>query len=101
MPFDQLVMFSTNLEPRDLVDEAFLRRIPYKIEMVDPTEEEFRRLFEMLAPKLGFATATEADRLPDRHALPEARTGRSASAIRAICSPDLQLLQLPQAFRRR
>jgi len=31
VPFDQLLIFSTNLEPKDLVDEAFLRRIPYKI----------------------------------------------------------------------
>ncbi len=60
MPFDQLVVFSTNLEPRDLVDEAFLRRIPYKIEVVDPTEEEFRRLFEMFAPKLGVLARPEA-----------------------------------------
>jgi len=41
VPFDQLVIFSTNLEPRDLVDDAFLRRIPYKIEVADPTPEEF------------------------------------------------------------
>jgi hypothetical protein len=54
VPFDQLVIFSTNLEPRDLVDDAFLRRIPYKIEVIDPTEEEFRDLFKMMAPKLGF-----------------------------------------------
>jgi DNA-binding PadR family transcriptional regulator len=54
VPFDQLVIFSTNLEPRDLVDDAFLRRIPYKIEVVDPTEDEFRDLFKMMAPKLGF-----------------------------------------------
>ena len=54
VPFDQLVIFSTNLEPRDLVDDAFLRRIPYKIEVVDPTEDEFRELFKMMAPKLGF-----------------------------------------------
>ena len=33
VPFDQFIVFSTNLEPRDLVDEAFLRRIPYKIEI--------------------------------------------------------------------
>ncbi|MBI3840078.1 MAG: AAA family ATPase [Planctomycetia bacterium] len=54
VPFDQLVIFSTNLEPKDLVDDAFLRRIPYKIEVTDPTEEEFRDLFKMMAPKLGF-----------------------------------------------
>lgn len=50
VPFDQLIVFSTNLEPRDLVDEAFLRRIPYKIEATDPTEENFRKLFEIMAP---------------------------------------------------
>ena len=45
VPFDQFVIFSTNLEPRDLVDEAFLRRIPYKIDVSDPTEDQFRELF--------------------------------------------------------
>jgi hypothetical protein len=60
VPFDQLVIFSTNLEPKDLVDDAFLRRIPYKIEVNDPTEEEFRNLFEMMAPKLGFEYREEA-----------------------------------------
>jgi len=45
VPFDQLIVFATNLEPKDLVDEAFLRRIPYKIEVEDPTESEFRELF--------------------------------------------------------
>ena len=49
VPFDQLVIFSTNLEPRDLVDEAFLRRIPYKIEIGDPSEEEFHQLFQIYA----------------------------------------------------
>jgi hypothetical protein len=51
VPFDQFVIFSTNLEPRDLVDEAFLRRIPYKIDVCDPTEEEFRTLFISQAEK--------------------------------------------------
>ncbi|HVX11755.1 MAG TPA: AAA family ATPase [Pirellulales bacterium] len=54
VPFDQLVVFSTNLEPKDLCDDAFLRRIPYKIDVIDPTESEFRQLFRVLAPKLGF-----------------------------------------------
>lgn len=49
IPFEQLIIFSTNLEPRDLVDEAFLRRIPYKIEITDPDYEEFHRLFELYA----------------------------------------------------
>jgi hypothetical protein len=45
VPFDQLIVFSTNLPPRDLVDEAFLRRIRHKIEIKDPTFEEFREIF--------------------------------------------------------
>ncbi len=49
VPFDQLIVFSTNLEPRDLVDDAFLRRIPYKIEVIDPTEEAFRKLIVIMA----------------------------------------------------
>src|SRR3954454_18908393 len=54
VPFDQLILFSTNLQPKELVDEAFLRRIPYKINVTDPTEAMFRRMFEIFAPKLGF-----------------------------------------------
>ena len=46
MPFEQLIIFSTNLEPTDLADEAFLRRIPYKIEVKNPSVSEFARLFE-------------------------------------------------------
>lgn len=52
VPFDQLVIFSTNLEPRDLVDDAFLRRIPYKIEVGDPHEGDFRKLFEIMCQVL-------------------------------------------------
>ena len=47
VPFEQLIIFSTNLEPEDLVDEAFLRRIPYKIEVGDPCAEEFHFLFKL------------------------------------------------------
>jgi len=47
VPFDVLVVFATNLNPESLADEAFLRRIPYKIPVVDPSIEEFTRIFEM------------------------------------------------------
>lgn len=53
VPFDQLIIFSTNLEPKDLVDDAFLRRIPYKIEVGDPEEPAFRELFRIMAPIIG------------------------------------------------
>jgi hypothetical protein len=53
IPFEQLVIFSTNLEPRDLVDEAFLRRIPYKIEIKDPNREEFLAIWNSILQKRG------------------------------------------------
>jgi predicted ATPase with chaperone activity len=59
VPFDQLIIFSTNLEPAQLVDEAFLRRIPYKIHATDPTEEMFRKMIGMFAPKLGFSAVDQ------------------------------------------
>ncbi len=55
VPFDQLIIFSTNLEPKDLVDEAFLRRIPYKIEIENPTVEQFRSLFQGTCDRMGLA----------------------------------------------
>ena len=47
VPFDVLVVFATNLDPASLADEAFLRRIPYKIPIVDPTTDEFSRIFDL------------------------------------------------------
>jgi len=68
VPFDQLLVFSTNLQPRDLVDEAFLRRIPYKIEVKDPGEAEFCRLLEVYAAKFGMPFDLEAcEYLIERH----------------------------------
>ena len=49
VPFDVMVVFSTNLPPRDLVDEAFLRRLRHKIEIGDPGYEEFREIFQRVA----------------------------------------------------
>ncbi len=60
VPFDQLIIFSTNLEPKDLCDDAFLRRIPYKINVPDPTEEQFRKLFDFVAPAMGFEMNAES-----------------------------------------
>jgi len=68
VPFDQLIVFSTNLQPKDLCDDAFLRRIPYKIEVIDPSEDEFRRLFELMCQKLGFEfRQASLDYLVEKH----------------------------------
>lgn len=49
VPFEQLIIFSTNLDPEQLADEAFLRRIPYKIEIGNPSSQEFHHLFQIYA----------------------------------------------------
>lgn len=45
VPFEQILIFSTNLNPADLADEAFWRRIKYKVEIADPTEAAFKQIF--------------------------------------------------------
>jgi hypothetical protein len=54
VPFEELIIFSTNLEPKDLMDAAFLRRLPYKIEVKGPTLEAFRAIFEKECARVGF-----------------------------------------------
>ncbi len=48
VPFDVLIVFSTNLAPKDLVDDAFLRRIRHKIEVGNPTPDEYREIFKLV-----------------------------------------------------
>jgi predicted ATPase with chaperone activity len=45
VPFDVVLIFSTNLPPQDLADEAFLRRIRYKVEIQSPSSDEYREIF--------------------------------------------------------
>ena len=88
VPFDQLIVFSTNLEPKDLVDDAFLRRIPYKIEVENPSEEEFTALFKIMCPIMGFEFEEAAIRyLIDQHYKPVNRPFR-------CCQPRDLLLQI-------
>jgi hypothetical protein len=88
VPFDQLIIFSTNLEPKDLVDDAFLRRIPYKIEVTDPAESDFRELFQIMAPLLGVGyDAAALDYLVDTHYKQIGRPMR-------CCQPRDLLLQI-------
>ena len=89
VPFDQLIIFSTNLEPKQLVDEAFLRRIPYKIHAADPSEAEFRRMIEIFAPKLGFP---EVNQKAVEHLLAE-HYHRAKRPFRC-CQPRDLLLQI-------
>jgi predicted ATPase with chaperone activity len=47
VPFDCILIFATNLNPRDLVDEAFLRRIQFKVEVRSPTRKDFEQIFRI------------------------------------------------------
>lgn len=74
VPFEQMIVFSTNLAPQQLVDEAFLRRIPYKVEAADPSEQEFRRVFRIMSDKLGVPFDMDAYKyLITQHYLPTER----------------------------
>ncbi len=59
VPFDELVIFSTNMHPNDLMDAAFLRRITYKLETVEPSEDLFRLVFENVSRKEGLELSDE------------------------------------------
>jgi len=87
-PFDQLVIFSTNLEPKDLVDDAFLRRIPYKIEVPNPSLQNFVKLFEIMCKIYKFEWRPEMiKRVIEKHYLPHNRPFRN-------CHPRDLLLQV-------
>jgi predicted ATPase with chaperone activity len=60
IPFDQLIVFSTNLDPKELVDEAFLRRIKYKIEVANPDEKAYRDIFKKVCDAAGIPYVDEA-----------------------------------------
>lgn len=88
VPFDQLIIFSTNLEPRELVDDAFLRRIPYKLNVGNPSEEEFRNLMRMMARETGIEYDDQVvTQLIQKHYVGENRTFRA-------CHPRDLVLQI-------
>lgn len=82
VPFEQFLVLSTNLQPAQLVDEAYLRRIPYKVEVAGPTPEMFLRLFLGMASRLGltFSDPQLAVRFLQRHFAEAGRTIRFCHA---------------------
>ncbi len=59
IPFDEIVIFSTNMHPDDLMDPAFQRRISYKLETVEPPQELFLKVFMGMAAKHGLQLTQE------------------------------------------
>lgn len=95
VPFDELVVFSTNLDPKELVDEAFLRRIKYKIEVKNPTEQDYREIFRRLCERDGVPYNDAAvDYIVDTYY-------RAVNMELRACHPRdiLQLLQDAARFR--
>ena len=89
LPFLVLVVFATNIKPAELVDEAFLRRIHYKVFAESPTRADFQQIFENycrsresgVRPGAGRSPARrllQAARHPDAR-LPSARSDRSGA----------------------
>ena len=71
IPFDQIILFSTNIEPRELADEAFLRRIGYKIKIDYLREEEYTAICRQVCDRLGLEYRPEVIRylLDEQHAV--------------------------------
>jgi hypothetical protein len=81
IPFDQLIMFSTNLDPNDLGDDALLRRIKFKFEVPDPTEEQWREIWKIMCRvyKVGYDDRA-LDYLVDKWYRPDSRPFRNCQA---------------------
>jgi energy-coupling factor transporter ATP-binding protein EcfA2 len=59
IPFDEIVIFSTNMHPDDLMDPAFQRRISYKLETTEPAIELYQKVFIGMAKKVGLELTQE------------------------------------------
>jgi hypothetical protein len=53
IPFEQLIVFSTNLDPNDLVDDAFMRRIQMKVGVFSPDLKMFFQIFRIMSDSIG------------------------------------------------
>lgn len=60
LPFDCILIFATNLNPRNLLDEAFLRRIQFKVEVRSPGREAFTDILRMNCHEVGIDYEPEA-----------------------------------------
>jgi predicted ATPase with chaperone activity len=91
VPFEQLIIFSTNLDPKDLVDDAFLRRIRHKVQILAPAREVYEKIFNAMVKRLGMAPCPEAiDYLYQRY-YEQGRVPRASDArdlleiVQSIC----------------
>ncbi len=92
LPFDALVMFSTNAGPEALIDAAFMRRIPYKIEVPAPDPQEFATIFRKVSESQGMHASDASVRfvvreIAERRGLPLAgfQPGFILDQVMAAC----------------
>ena len=95
VPFEQLIIFSTNLDPKDLVDDAFLRRIRHKVGIDAPPREIYEKIFNAYCKRLGMNPCPDAvDYLFERYY----SKGRCTRA--SDCRDLLEIIQSICRFRR-
>jgi predicted ATPase with chaperone activity len=91
VPFEQLTMFSTNLDPKDLVDDAFLRRMRHKVEIKAPKRDIYERIFNAVVKRLGMNQCPDAiqylyEQYYDRGRCPRASDCRDLlETVQSIC----------------
>jgi predicted ATPase with chaperone activity len=95
VPFEQLIIFSTNLDPADLVDDAFLRRIRHKVGIEAPTRDVYEKIFNASCKRLGMNQCPDAiEYLYERYY----NNGRCPRA--SDCRDLLEIVQAICRFRR-
>jgi hypothetical protein len=95
VPFEQLIIFSTNLDPHDLVDDAFLRRIRHKVPIEAPGRDVYDRIFDMNVKRLGMNPCPEGvDYLYERY------YSKSRSPRASDCRDLLEIVQSICRFRK-
>jgi hypothetical protein len=104
VPFDGLVIFSTNLQPADVADEGMLRRLHYKIEVTEPSEEDYARIWTLVCDERGIAFPDGMmrfleEQLYARHGITRAgyHPRYLVDQVAAICDYEGQPLRLDKA----
>jgi predicted ATPase with chaperone activity len=95
VPFEQLTIFSTNLDPRDLVDDAFLRRMRHKVEIPAPARDIYEKIFHAVTRKLGMNPCPEAIEFLFERYYTKSRAARASD-----CRDLLETVQSICRFRR-
>jgi len=104
VPFEQLIIFSTNLDPKDLVDDAFLRRIRHKVGITAPTRDVYEKIFGSVCKRLDMSFNAEAvdylyERYYNRGRVPRASDCRDLlEIVQSICRYRRQPVHLTRGL---